>query len=169
MANTFVKIASVSVGSGGASTMAFSSIPATYTDLKVVISARTNASSIYDWLQPNINATGVGTSITGKLLWGDGASVTTVSQIYSGLIVGNTATATTFSNTELYFPNYTSSNYKSFSIDSVTENNATTAYDNIIASLWSNTAAITSLSFNMNIGTLFSQYSTATLYGIKSS
>jgi len=169
MANTYVKIASVTVGSGGSASIDFTAIPATYTDLKVVLSVRTNASSIYDWLQPNINATGVGTSITGKLLWGDGASATSVSQVYSGLIVGNTSTANTFSNTEIYFPNYTSSNYKSFSIESVTENNATTAYDNIIASLWSNTAAINSLSFNMNIGTSFAQYSTATLYGIKSS
>jgi hypothetical protein len=168
MANTYVKIASIAVGSGGASSIAFSSIPGTYADLCLKISARTNASSIYDWLQPNINGTGMGTSITGKLLWGDGASATSVNQLYSGLIVGNNATASTFSNTEIYFPNYTSSNYKSFSIDSVTENNATTAYDNIIASLWSNTAAITSITITPLNGS-FVQYSTATLYGIKSS
>jgi hypothetical protein len=37
------------------------------------------------------------------------------------------ATAGTFSNSEIYIPNYTSSNQKSFSSDSVTENNATSA------------------------------------------
>jgi len=45
MANTFVKIASVTVGAGGASSIDFTSIPGTYTDLKVVISARGSRSN----------------------------------------------------------------------------------------------------------------------------
>jgi hypothetical protein len=58
-----------------------------------------------------------------------------------------TATANTFGNTEFYIPNYTSSNYKSFSVDGVTENNATAAFA-LYAGLWSNTAAITSFRLN---------------------
>ena len=45
-AGDFESIATVTVGSGGAATMAFSSIPGTYTDLLVKVSARTNQS---DW------------------------------------------------------------------------------------------------------------------------
>jgi hypothetical protein len=40
---------------------------------------------------------------------------------------------------------------------------------NLTASLWSNTAAITSITVLPTTGTSFNQYSTATLYGIKKS
>ena len=40
MATTFTKIASVTVGSGGASSIDFTSIPSTYTDLCVKLSTR---------------------------------------------------------------------------------------------------------------------------------
>ena len=46
MATTFTKIASVSVGSGGAATMSFTSIPSTYTDIVVKLSARGDAGAI---------------------------------------------------------------------------------------------------------------------------
>jgi hypothetical protein len=65
----------------------------------------------------------------------------------------------------MYIPNYASSNYKSFSIDSVTENNGTVAYQIMHAGVWSNTAAITSLTITAAGGNL-AQYSTATLYGV---
>ena len=41
MPTTFTKIASVSVGAGGASSIDFTSIPSTYTDLVVKVSYRT--------------------------------------------------------------------------------------------------------------------------------
>ena len=54
MANTYVKIATVTVGSGGAANMTFSSIVGTYTDLAIKISARSD------------KATGTATDITLK-------------------------------------------------------------------------------------------------------
>jgi hypothetical protein len=46
MATTYEAIATVEVGSGGAATIAFTSIPGTYTDLKLVASTRdTNGTS----------------------------------------------------------------------------------------------------------------------------
>ncbi len=71
----------------------------------------------------------------------------------------------TFANGEIYIPNYTASVNKSVSIDSVTENNATSAIAALDAGLWANTAAITSINLNGNNGN-FVQYSTAYLYGI---
>ena len=41
--NTYVLLSSVTVGAGGASSINFTSIPATYTDLVLKISARTNS------------------------------------------------------------------------------------------------------------------------------
>jgi hypothetical protein len=84
-----------------------------------------------------------------------------------GYATAATATANTFGSTEIYIPNYTSGNYKSSSADSVTENNATTAYAQLAASLWNNTAPINSIKiFSANLGSI-AQYSTAHLYGIK--
>jgi hypothetical protein len=167
MANTYKLIASSTVGSGGTGTVTFSSIPATYTDLLIKASVRgpyASANQSYV-IRPN----GSSSSMTAKRVYGDGASVAsdTTTNIEG---VGNTTTASTFSNDEIYIPNYASSNYKSISIDNVTENNATTAYQILSAFLWSNTAAITSIDLvATGTGGSFSQYSTFCLYGIKNS
>ena len=81
---------------------------------------------------------------------------------------GASATASTFGNSEIYITNYASSNYKSFSGDISSENNSASGTLALGASLWSNTAAITSVKVTPNGGT-FAQYSTAYLYGISNS
>jgi len=75
-------------------------------------------------------------------------------------------TASTFASGEMYIPNYAGSNSKSFSADSVQETNASLAYSYLMAGLWSNSSAITSIALTPFTGN-FAQYSTATLYGIK--
>ena len=167
MATTYVLIASNTVGSGGAASVTFSSIPQTYTDLLVKFSGKDNSSStggniIY------LTFNGTGTTYTDKLLFGNGSSASSGS--YAGMVgeVNTSATtANTFSNAEIYIPNYTSSNQKSFSTDGVTENNATLAYATLDAGLWNGTGAITSIT--LNSGSTLQQYSTFYLYGIKNS
>jgi hypothetical protein len=78
----------------------------------------------------------------------------------------SSATASTFASADIYIPNYTSSDYKSISIDTVTEKNATDAYMRLTAGLWSNTAAITSIGLNCSASGNFVQYSTFYLYGV---
>jgi hypothetical protein len=174
MANTYVQIGStVTVGSGGAASIDFTSIPATYTDLVVKMSGRTTYSgggTAYSTFTFNGNTANYST----KNLQGNGATVVSTNNsggtglMYFGNIPGTTYTANTFASYEIYIPNYASANNKSVSIDSVTENNATTSYANLVAGLWANSAAITSISFKPEVGTGdWSQYSTATLYGIK--
>jgi hypothetical protein len=63
----------------------------------------------------------------------------------------------------LTIANYTSSANKSFSIDETLENNGTTGVQGIYAGLWSNTSAVTSLSFTKASNT-YVQHSTASLY-----
>jgi hypothetical protein len=166
MALQLYKIATVEVGSAGASSIDFTSIPQGYTDLKVVISARSNrASSVFDDILISFN--GSTASFSGRELYGNGASAASITTARAASIAtGSTATADTFGNSEIYIPNYAGSNNKSFSVDGVQETNATTAYAIFIAGLWSNTAAITSISLSPSVGTSFNQYTTATLYGI---
>ena len=170
MANTYVKIASVTVGAGGAASMAFSSITSTYTDLIVKLSARTDRAGISQDVV-GIAFNGLTTNLSMRYLQGDG---TTASSASSASYIWTradalTATASTFGNAEFYIPNYAGSTNKSLSVDGVSENNATEAYANIVAGLWSNTAAITSIQLTSVNTANFVQYSTATLYGISKS
>jgi hypothetical protein len=80
----------------------------------------------------------------------------------------NTSTADTFCNSELYIPNYTSSDQKSISIDSVNENNATTAYTVPMAYLWDNTSVISSIRIYAD-SSAFAEHSSVYLYGISNS
>jgi hypothetical protein len=169
MADTFVKIATVTVGSGGTASMAFSSIPSTYTDLCIKISGRTNIVSTDDYALVRFNADS-GSNYPYKQLLGSGAAASSNGGTLTGAaavrVDGSTATASTFGSSDVYIPNYAGSSYKSVSGDGVSENNATSAASSLWAALWNNTAAITSIDIVPGGGTLFVQYSTATLYGI---
>ena len=166
MPDTFVKIASVTVGSGGASSIDFTSIPSTYTDLVLKVSTRTNRAAATDGLEIRLN--GATTNHSGRRLTGDGTTAASSVSVY-GNTDGNNATASTFGNAEIYIPNYAGSNYKSFSMDTVSENNATANGMTLNANLWSQTTAVSSITIVMSDGTAFNQYSTAVLYGIKNS
>lgn len=161
MADTFVKIANVAVGAGGAASITFSSIPSTYTDLKIMYSTRA-ASSGTDWV---VISLGTGGTYTQRYLIGTG-SVAGNGTGQFALNQNSTYTANTFSNGEIYIPNYLSSTAKSVSADSVTENNSSTANSAIGALIWSGTAAISNITLTTDNATNFAQYSTATLYGI---
>jgi hypothetical protein len=170
MATTYVKIGStVTVGSGGAASIDFTSIPSTYTDLVIKCSLRNNIVSTYGVAFLVIN--GATTNRTLRMIeGGDGTTASySISDARIALTDATNSTASTFSSTDIYIPNYTSSNNKSLSSDTANEGNAANGYYmQLIASLWSQTAAITSLSLTTP-GNSFVQYSTASLYGISKS
>jgi hypothetical protein len=165
MASTYTLITSSTVGSGGSSGIDFTNIPQTYTDLKVVYSARAASGTTLDiYIKFNSSTTGY----SRKLLYGTGSSALSLgdsSNLYITAMSAANNTANTFSNGEFYIPNYISSNNKSVLGFVVTENNATLAYIFNAAGLWSNTSAITSISIIPD-GVNFAQYTTAYLYGI---
>jgi hypothetical protein len=167
MANTFVKIQTVTVGSGGAASIDFTSIPQTFTDLKLVTSARHTEASVSNDVLITINSST--SNFTARRVYGSGSATgsDTTARVV-GVTVGASATASVFGNNEAYFPNYTSANFKAFSTDATGENNATLNFSFLIGNLWSSTSAITSITLTANGGN-FVQYTTATLYGIKSS
>ena len=175
MANTYTALATVTVGSGGTSYIEFTSIPATYTDLLVKTSLRSNRAdgTVIDTVGLRFNGNS-SASYNMIRLTGTGAAASSGSgsgdtSLFLDNPSSNSATASTFGNSEYYIPNYAGSNNKSVSADAVSENNGTTAYARLTAGLWSNTSAITSIRLTPDTGTLWVQYSTATLYGIKSS
>jgi len=178
MANTFELIASYTVTSGGTvGAVDFTSIPSTFTDLCVKWTTRSDNANLFgvDYVYFNGSQTSYATSrvIEGT---GSGASSYTQSTVYGANLdsVGNSSTANTFANSELYIPNYAGSGSKSFSIDAVGENNGATAYSQLIAGLWSSSSAINRITFSTSGTSLtgqpsvkYMQNSTFYLYGVK--
>jgi hypothetical protein len=167
MANTFIKIASATVGSGGAASISFSGITQTgYTDLLIKMSVRHSSAVNRSYI--NFNSTS--TTYRKQNILGTGSAFASEGNTNNEVFVteNSSFTSNVFANSEIYIPNYTSSYAKSCSIDSVTENNASTSYQTITAVNWDGTAAITSVTIYPISGN-YAEYSTATLYGIKNS
>lgn len=159
----YVLLETITVGAAGASSVTFNNIPQTgYTDLVIKMSAR--GSSNVDVINATFN--GSTSSFSNRYVQGDGSAAASGSSTrFVGQVTGSSTTANTFANSEIYIPNYTSSANKSVSVDTVTEQNGTTAYTNLSATLWSVTSAITSITLTPGSGN-FVQYSTFSLYGL---
>jgi len=182
--NTYTLISTTSVGSGGASNITFSSIPSTYTDLVVLFSVRSNntsaGSGLYESLVTRVNGSTTSGDYSSIVIRGDGTGGVsnayyfgTVGWDFPGTYVNAAnVTASTFSNFQIYVPNYASSSIpKTLSSEgSAPTNSASTVGANSRgAGRYASTTAITSLSFAPEYGTAWVQYSSASLYGIKNS
>ena len=166
MANTYQLISSVTVGSGGTATMSFTSIPSTYTDLVLFVIARTNrAGDILDELYLTFNSNTSNYSWR-RLLGENSASGDSGSNRTVILANASNSTANVLGNATVYISNYAGSGNKPYSVDSVMEQNATNAARQLLAGLWSNSAAITQIDLTSSTSSNFVQYSTAYLYGI---
>ena len=162
------KIATVTVPSGGQAALQFLSIPGTFTDLWLKISARGSNSTVYFTTKIRFNGATSDANMSNRFLQGPGSgspSAGTGSLFLVGDIAGNSSTSNTFGTADVYIPNYSDSTNKTATIDSTGENNSAENYTQIIYARWADNSAITSLSVQPVSGT-FLQYSTATLYGI---
>lgn len=165
MATTYELIASYTVTSAQAN-VEFTSIPSTYTDVLVLgccrLTRATNGGAL------NVNFNGSNTNLSARNLWGTGSATSSgTDAALVALVPGANTTASTFSNFQLYVPNYAGSTNKSWSSDFVSENNATAGYDGFVAGLWSSTAAINAIKFIDNGAGNIDVNSTFYLYGVK--
>ena len=166
MATTYTLISSNVLASSAAS-VTFSSIPATYTDLVLRLSARNNDGGggvIRIYFNGDTTAS-TGYSSTG--IRGDGTSVTsfqsTPASSYS--LNCNAETANTFTSLEMCIPNYASVSSKPISVSVATENNATAAEIEQFALLNTNTS-ISSINIFTSGSLVFPATSSFYLYGI---
>jgi hypothetical protein len=165
MPSTFTQIGStVNVGSGGTSTINFTDIPSTYTDLCLMGSIRTGTSTSL-----RIGLNGSAANFSSRTLEGSGSGTP-----YAGIspqsgqffLFNVTDTSNAFSNFELYFSNYAGSTQKTFSTFAVGESNIATVYMTSIAHLWNETSAISAINLSLSSDTMV-QHSSVSLYGIK--
>ena len=170
MANTYTRI-NYSYLTAGTTTIDFTSIPQTYTDLLLLCSTRAegnaldnavrfnnDSTSIYSWTQMQSGASSGSAGV---------ARTSSTSTMRAGGMEPSTYTSYVFNNTSIYIPAYTSSNYKSVIADGVDENNSTTNYSWFHAGLWRSTAAINRVQFFVEAGGNLAAGSQITLYGIK--
>jgi hypothetical protein len=172
MANTFELISSSTVGASPVASIDFTGLSASYTDLQIFTSVRSSDAGVRAAL--NITVAGSSSGYSSKLV--RGYDNTTVDSASGGSTSINTFrvpaagnTASVFSNDVIYIPNYSGSNYKSMSLDNAMETaltTGTTNYLSLSAGLWSNTTAISQISFTLGAGN-FVQYSSIYIYGVK--
>ena len=172
--NSYFSIATVTVGSGGTSGITFSSIPSTYTHLQIRAFGHTNRSSgaVTDGSRLKVNSD-TGSNYADHALQGDGASATSffggASNVYDTIygLAGNNSSASTFGSFVLDILDYANtSKYKTMRYLGGSDNNGSGVLF-FGSALWMSTSAITNLNFIPNAGTLYNEYTTFALYGIK--
>ncbi len=162
----YESIATVTVGSGGAANIEFTSIPATYTHLQVRVMALSGNAGTN--LEVRFNSD-TGNNYDTHWLYGNGATVTpngATNVSYSWGTGSGSSTAP--AGVVIDILDYTNTNkYKTVRNLGGFDVNGSGGYMYFTSGLWRNTNAITSLKIDLS-GTTFSQYSHFALYGIKS-
>lgn len=174
MPNTYSLISSNTVSTATAS-VTFSSIPATFTDLLLKVSSRSNDASYNSAIifrfdgdtSTNYSVTTGAAYQTNRIAYRDSGDTS----LNDGpRQPGNGTYSSLFGNIELYIPNYTVAQFKPMSSLGTIENySEQDFYLTLSAGLWRNTSAIdTILIYNAGANT-FVAGSSFYLYGIKNS
>lgn len=155
----------------GVTSVTFNNIPQTFTDLKICVSARDGRTDAH-FANVAVRINGSDSSVYSNMnIAGTSGSTSTDTfnsqnaYYYNLYANGAISTANTFSNDEIYIPNYTSYGFKQLLIDNAVESHNTGSLHVANAGLYRGSGPITSILFAaQNIA--FAQNSTFTLYGI---
>jgi len=162
MATTYEKIATTTLGSAGQIT--FSSIPATYTDLRIVLVSKSDFSGANVQFRFN-GDTGNNYSFT--YLRGNGASASSYRESnnpYGYLADQSSDTQPNMGTLDIF--SYAGSTFKT-ALATYSDDRNGSGYGFALVNLWRSTSAITSVSLSpSNFGGNFQAGTTATLYGI---
>jgi hypothetical protein len=167
---SFESIATVTVGSGGADSVEFTSIPSTYTHLQLRYIARTSRSEVDDGFAVQLNGD-TASNYYYHYLAGSGTSASAYGEANTGYgvpyVSAANAGANTFGIGILDLLDYRNTNkYKTAKILGGEDNNGA-GWVALNSGLWRNTAAVTSIKCQTNALGNFLQYSHFALYGIK--
>lgn len=163
---TYDLIKTVTVGSGGSTTIDFTNIPNTYTDLYIRMSARGTQSQNYTAVFVYFDG---GTTAVTRYIAGDGSTPAAgTSSTFFGDFAGATAQATQFGVGILYLPSYAETRAKSYFTNTNVPNNANPAWQELWAGYYSGTLAVANLTLTASPNS-FVEHSSASLYGVKKS
>lgn len=168
--NSYESIATVTVGSGGSSSISFSSIPSTFKHLQLRCLARSDYAGTIVSLHPRPNGE-TGTNFSDHYIQGNGSTVVAggaANQNFPTLGLSTAANygSSIFAVSVIDFLEYGNTNiYKTMrGLAGGDANGAGTV--GLYSASWRNTAAISSLSIIAGAGN-FVQYSSFALYGIR--
>lgn len=164
---SYESIATVTVGSGGASTITFSSIPATYTHLQIRF-ATTNDSTQATFFRLNGDT---GSNYAYHYLYANGSTVAASGGGgNTGMYIGNHGTTIPEAGV-IDILDYTNTNkYKTTrTLSGNDTNNTNNTSLGLWSGLWQNTAAVNSVTLYCGGSSNFANYSIVALYGIKGS
>lgn len=165
MALTYEPIATTTLGSSSAS-ITFSSIPSTYTDLRIIF-VGTGSSTSSKRLRFNSDS---GANYSSMNLTGDGTSATSggytsdTSIRWASLLTDST-TIPILGTIDIF--SYTGSTYKTVLFNTSSDQNGS-GYTLTGVGIWMSTSAITSITLLYNDASTYNTGTIATLYGIKS-
>ena len=167
---TMTKLATATVDGSAPTSVTFTDIPQGYTDLKLIVSARSTRSGVDRSNDIFVRLNGISSGYILKCL-GDSPPRSTTSSSDTGMgriqAPADDATAGIFGNAEITVHNYSGNRYKIMSADSAQEDSATYAAKWFVSSQVPTTAPITSVTFIADQSATLQQYSTFTIYGIK--
>lgn len=166
-ATAYESIATVTVGSGGAANVEFTSIGTDWTHLQVRFLSVRNANDFTVKMEFNSDT---GANYNWHLLYGEGSSAGAYTDTRSNIPVGNIwdTTSTSYPGSGIVdILDYRNTNkFKTIrNLGGVDKNGSGSI--NLSSGLWRSTNAITSIKFTPSAGT-FGQYTHFALYGIKS-
>jgi hypothetical protein len=168
----FDSIATVTVGSGGQSTVEFTSIPSTYKHLQIRAIGRGGNSDVATTYTLRFNSDSSASYSyhrmlgTGSAMSAIGGGSTSEMYLYAGL-TGANASSNVFGVSIWDILDYASTTKtKPIRFLGGLDNN-TSGFVGLGSGGWFNTSAITSIRLATDGGTNFTQYSTFALYGIK--
>ena len=166
----FYQIATTTVGSGGASSIEFTSIPADYTHLQIRGIGRNSVANSDDNITIQFNGD-TATYYSLHFLTGNGASASSGASTSTSLMIGwrvpgSTSSANMFGSGVVDILDYSSTNkYKTIrSITGHDQNGSGSAW--LFSGNWRSSAAITSIKI-FYAGNTLAQYTSFALYGIK--
>ena len=171
LSSSYESIATSIVGSGGSSSISFTSIPSTYQHLQIRFIARTNRAAVGDYIECNLNSD-TSSAYSWHAVGGDGSSPFAyggANQTYLDIerIAGNNATAGVFGAGIIDILDYQNTNkYKTTRSLSAFDNNGS-AELHFMSGNWRSTNAISTITLAPGVGSLFNEYSSFALYGIK--
>jgi hypothetical protein len=168
--NSYESIQTVTVGSGGSSSITFTSIPSTYKHLQIRAIARgtTAATSQEQYITFNGTSTNY---YSAHILYGDGSSVVSTVSTYTSVnlmprLIAASSTASSFTSYVTDILDYQNTN-KNKVIRSLGGFDANGSGEiDFMSGLWINTAAISEINIRPSAAN-FAQYSSFALYGIK--
>ena len=170
----FESIATVTVGSGGASSIEFLDVPGSFQHLQVRLLGRCNEAAFGNYARVQLNGD-TGNNYAHHHLYGNGTSAaadatTSTAQVIAYRIPGASHSANIFGGIVLDILDYSStSKTKTLRYFGGLDGNTNNTQGNVWvgSGLWNSTSAVTSVKLQPSASINWVQYSQAALYGVR--